>query len=415
MSRLLITAGVVICLAAAAAAAPITPTPEEEAARTALGNRLPDARLLWVSAGKIYFSPVKDFAPVLVTQGAIPEGNPRWSPDGTRILYVQDPMGVWIMNADFSNRTKVIPDGHTASWTRDGLSITAVKASDPYQVIKYDLAGGNLNTIYDSRDSDYSGETFAGCEHEQAAELHAGGRYLLTFTTDQDHNTFIVDLQDKRHLYNSDMDRGDCSPSWAPDGTYTTTTARTSDRPVLKTDFDASGPNLSGSSDHFVGIGTVCNCAYYVHGHRVSNDGQWVAMGGLNRDENNREIYIWKIGEPESEVVRMTFETAEDSSPSLYVGGVSVEDGSDGEAPDGTAQDADAGGGDDAATAGDDASIAGDDAGAAGDDAGEKPDADAGGDPVVKGDCNCAGGSSQNLFLLLAAIVLWRRKVRHAD
>ena len=420
MSRLLVTAGVVICLAVVAAASPITPTPGEEAAREALGNRLSNARLLWVSAGKIYYSPVKDFAPVLVTEGAIPEGNPRWSPDGTKILYVKDPMGVWIMNADFSNRQEVIPDGHTASWTRDGLSITAVKASDPHQVIKYDLTGGSLDTIYDSRDSDYSGETFAGSEHEQAAELHVSGRYLLTFTIDQNHNTFIVDLQDKRHLYNSDMDRGDCSPSWAPDGTYTTTTARTSDRPVLKTDFDASGPTLASSSEHFVGIGAVCNCAYYVHGHRVSNDGQWVAMGGLNRDENNREIYIWKIGEPESEVVRMTFETAEDSSPSLYVGDVSVEDGSDGQDA-GGGDDAgvggdDAGGGDDASTAGDDASTAGDDAGAAGDDAGEKPDADAdaGGDPILKGDCNCAGGSSRNLCLLLAAIVLWRRKIRHA-
>jgi hypothetical protein len=209
------------------------------------------------------------------------------------------------------------------------------------------------------------------------------------------------------------MDRGDCSPSWAPDGTYTTTTARTGNRPVLKTNFDASGPDLASSSDHFVGIGEVCNCAYYVHGHRVSNDGEWVAMGGLNRDENNREIYIWKIGEAEAEVVRMTFETAEDKAPSLYVGSVSVEDGSDGE---------DAGGGDDAGTGGDDASAGGDDAETVGDDAGEKPDTDtdadtdtttdAGGDPVLKGDCNCAGRSPQSLWLL-AALFLWRRKTRH--
>ena len=407
MSRLFLSLGVVICLAAAAWAAPITPTPDEAAAREALGDRLPDAKLLWVSGDKIYYSPVKDFAPVLVTEGAIPEGNPRWSPDGTRILYVKDPKGVWIMNADFTNRQEVIPDGDTASWTRDGLSITAVNADDRRQILKYDLSGGSPTVIYDSSDPDYSGETYAGSEHSQAAELHVGGRYILTFTLDQDHNTFIVDLQGKRHLYNSDMDRGDCSPSWAPDGAYTTTTARTGDRPVLKTGFDASGPNLASSSDHFVGIGEVCSCAYYVHGHRVSNDGEWVAMGGLNRDENNREIYIWKIGEAESQVVRMTFETAEDQAPSLYVGDPQIpEDGSDGE-------DA-GGGGDDAGTGGDDASIAGDDAGG-GDDAGEKPDADAdaGGDPVVKGDCNCAGRSPQSLFLL-AALLIWRWKLRHA-
>lgn|GEM_PF-869291 len=320
MSRSFLAIGAVICLAAVARASPITPTPDEEAARTALGNRLPDAKLLWVSGDKIYYSPVNNFAPQLVTEGAIPEGNPRWSPDGTKILYVKDPKGVWIMNADFSNRTEVIPDGDTASWTRDGLSITAVNANDRRQILKYDLSGGNPYVIYDSSDGDYSGETYAGSEHSQAAELHVSGRYILTFTLDQNHNTFIVDLQGKQHLYNSDMDRGDCSPAWAPDGTYTTTTARTSNRPVLKTNFEASGPTLASSSDHFVGIGDVCSCAYYVHGHRVSNDGQWVAMGGLNRDESNREIYIWKIGEAESAVVRMTFETAEDKSPSLWIG-----------------------------------------------------------------------------------------------
>ena len=406
MSRILLIAGVVICLAAAAGASPIAPTPEEAAARTALGNRLPNARLLWVSGGKIYYSPVKDFNPQLVTQGAIPEGNPRWSPNGTKILYVKDPKGVWIMNADFSNRVEVIPDGDTASWTRDGQSITAVNYNDRHQIVKYDLSGGSLNTIYDSRDNDYSGEFGAGCEHSQGAELHVGGRFILTFTLDNNHNTFIVDLQGKQHLYNSDMDRGDCSPSWAPDGSYTTTTARTGNRPVLKTDFDASGPTLASSSDHLVGIGDVCSCAYYVHGHRVSNDGQWVVMGGLDRDENNREIYIWKIGEPESAVVRMTFETAEDQSPSLFVGTPPIEeDGGDGD---------DAGaGGDDAATSGDDAGTSGDDAGSIGDDAGPGKDAGSG-DQMLKGTCGCGSKSTSGLILLIVApIILRRRKNRH--
>jgi Tol biopolymer transport system component len=407
LPRRFLIIGVVVCLAAAAPASPITPTPEEEAARTALGDRLPNARLLWVSGGKIYFSPVKDFSPQLVTQGAIPEGNPRWSPDGTRILYVKDPMGVWIMDADFSNRVEVVPDGHTASWTRDGQSITAVKASNPHQVIRYDLSGGNPTTIYDSQDSGYSGGFGYGNELSQAAELRSGGRFLLTFSVDNDHNTYIVDLQNQQYIYNSEMDRGDCSPSWSPDGSYTTTTARTSDRPVLKTDFDPSGPSV-GSSNHFVGIGTVCNCAYYVHDHRVSNDGQWLVMGGLNRDENNREIYIWKIGDPESEVVRMTFETAEDNSPSLYVGQPDDGDGQTDSGDSGVWVDGEDGGSNpDAGT--DKGTDAGTDA-----DAGTDTDTTGGDEGMVKGSCACGTGSPGCVCMVLLVLIVWRRRGLHA-
>jgi len=261
------------------------------------------------------------------------------------------------------------------------------------------------------------------------------------------------------------MDRGDCSPSWAPDGSYTTTTARTGDRPVLKTDFDPAGPTLGGSSDYWVGIGDVCGCGYYVHGHRVSNDGQWLVMGGLDRDANNREIYIWKIGEPESEVVRLTFETAEDQSPSLFVGqaaecqdgdgdgfgqgvdcaGPDCDDGNrdvhpgavelcndldddcDG-APDNGCVEPDAGSqdADDGGDPGDahDAGVA-DDAGDAhdasdeddvdaGHDAGVSEDAGTGADvdgqPQIEGSCGCGGRSNSGALLVVFALALigWR-------
>ena len=67
MLRALATITVVICLAAPAGSAPITPSNEEEAARQALGDRLPNAGLLWVNLGKIYFTPIRNFNPQQVT------------------------------------------------------------------------------------------------------------------------------------------------------------------------------------------------------------------------------------------------------------------------------------------------------------------------------------------------------------
>jgi hypothetical protein len=196
------------------------------------------------------------------------------------------------------------------------------------------MSNGDTTVIYDASDSDYSGGFGYQCELSQAAELRNGGRFLLTFTRANNHNTFIIDMHDKTYIYNTQMDRGDCSPSWAPDGSYVLNTARTSSRPVVKANFSAGGPSVSDST-HFVGVEDQCQgYQYYIHGERVSNDGEWVAMGGWckqgPKSNGHREIYIWKIGEPEANAVRMTFDTDEDKSPSLHVGGVVCPD-SDGD------------------------------------------------------------------------------------
>jgi MYXO-CTERM domain-containing protein len=301
-----------------ASTSPITPTSSEASARTVLGSKIPGAQLLWVRSDKIYHSTVSNFTEQLVTQGSYAETNPRWSPDGKQILFVRSSDGVYVMKSDFSGQTKVIPGGHTASWTRDGKSITAVDSTG-YKVLQYDLAAKTTKTIYDAQQSPYNGQKVS-----QAAELRTGGRYLLVFRLTPTHVTEIVDLQTQKYISNTEMERGDCSPAWAPDGSYIVTTARTSSRPVLKTVFHPATSSAAASVDpskHFVGLDT--SEKFYIHGQRVSNDGKYVTFGGKifagPKANGDREIYIWKIGEPEANAVRMTFETNEDKSPSLYI------------------------------------------------------------------------------------------------
>lgn len=300
-----------------AEAAPLTPSAKQLAARQALGDQLPTAKLLWTNKKRIYYSSIKDWNPQLVTPAGQSEMGPRWSPDGTQIIYYRETGGVWLMNADFSDRKEVIPGGHTASWTRDGKAVTAI-AADNYRVVKYTLADEKTVTIYDPRESPYNGQ-----EVSQAAELRTGGRYLLVFRLTPGHQTEIVDLQERKYIQNDEMARGDCSPAWAPDGSYLITTARTTSRPVLKADFNAADGTIA-ASEHFIGLYTTYQ--YYIHGQRVSNDGKWVVYGGVYKGTSpadllagDREVYGWKIGEPESHQVQLTFDTEEDHEPDLYV------------------------------------------------------------------------------------------------
>ncbi len=300
---------------AVAHASSLNPTTDESTALTNLASAIPEARVLWVRGERIYeAAAATGWDTQLRTQGNIVETNPRFSPDGSRLLTVRSD-GVYLMRSDFTQAKKVIPGGNTASWTRDGKSITAVDSTG-YKVLRYDLATGKADLIYDAQQHN-------GQKVSQAAELRSGGRFLLIFRLTLEHVTEIFDLQLKTYISNAEMKRGDCSPAWAPDGSFLINTARMPrSRPVVRANFtlDANGGSVTAST-HFVGLDT--SEKFYIHGQRVANDGKHVAFGGKifagAMESALREIYIWRRGDPDSAAVRISFDTAEDESPDLFI------------------------------------------------------------------------------------------------
>ncbi len=313
---------VLAALVAAAWAAParagdaLRPTAAEAAALKALGGRLPGARLLWTSDGRLYVSEAPDFRALALPAPTGRCTGPRWSPDGRQVLFVREDDGVWQMGPGLAGARRLIAGAHTASWTRDGQAVTCI-ADDGYRVLRRDLGSGKTAVIYDARKKPWNGRQVS-----QAAELHPDGRHLLIFRREPGHATEIADLTGGRYIANASMLRGDCGPAWSPDGSYLVLTARTSSRPVLRADFDAKTGRVSPSR-HFVGLGGHTKSRYYIHGERVSNDGEWLAFGGVifggPQQSGRREIYLWRIGTPEAQAVRVTFNTGEDAEPDLFI------------------------------------------------------------------------------------------------
>lgn len=309
---LIMTLNVVLAAPIYAARLPITD--EQLAARNNLGKQLPDARLLWVNDHRIYHSTLGHWDPQSVTKSDHQEYRPRWSKDGKRILFQRGADRVFIMNEDFSDKHEILQGAHTADWTGDGDGVTAI-SSDGYKVLHYRLGDGKVSVLYDSRQPHYDGQQLA-----QSAVLRRGGRYLLSFRREPNHASFIVDLVEKLYLANPQMLRGDCKPTWSPDGEFLLTTARTSNRPILMTRFDAQNGEL-GTSQALVTMDK--GLRYYMHDGQVSNDGKWLVFGGKvllgSSMLGRREIYAWKFGSKPNAVIRLTFDTNDDDAPSLYI------------------------------------------------------------------------------------------------
>ena len=70
--------------------------------------------------------------PVRLTSSPKVEWQPAWSPDGTKIAYVSNEdggaAGIWVMDADGSDRHRISPDGQEPDWSPDGtrIAFTAV-------------------------------------------------------------------------------------------------------------------------------------------------------------------------------------------------------------------------------------------------------------------------------------------------
>ncbi len=67
-------------------------------------------------------------SPVNLTGDLMPEGEPAWSPDRTRIIFSgygrsDEETGLYVMNADGSDRSLIVPGGSGAAWSPDGTRI----------------------------------------------------------------------------------------------------------------------------------------------------------------------------------------------------------------------------------------------------------------------------------------------------
>ena len=115
----------------------------------------PDGKMIvFELLGDIYTMPVTGGTSTRITSGPAFDSQPRYSPDGKRIVFLSDRDGaenVWVMNAD-GGATKAVTKGGTSlyaspEWTPDGKYVVASKTESPlgsaYAMWLYHIDGGS--------------------------------------------------------------------------------------------------------------------------------------------------------------------------------------------------------------------------------------------------------------------------------
>lgn len=238
----------------------------------------------------------------------------RFSPDGARIVFLRsrpmyvsgrdpDRWDVWIVDADGGNERRVARRGFRPTWTLDG---SAVLFSRGREIFRVDPASGREARIF-APGADFPAHRPDGiypyADEARIGVMRRGGGSSVLFLdgskplqVTEGHScqvTWYPQLQKMTWISGEDGNGGNAVMWSGPDPT---------DADVL---IDLPGPR---SHEYFP---------------RLSPDGRWLVWAateeGHEHDRADYEIYLWELGTPWDEAIRVTHYTGNDQWPDLWV------------------------------------------------------------------------------------------------
>jgi hypothetical protein len=257
---------------------------------------------------------------------------PRISPDGSRVLFVRSKSGwapendaemyekwdLWTVAIDGSNEKKVADDAVWGTWRPDGDSIVFARGA---KVFIKSLADAGEKELFDAE------TLFKKGACAQQPELSPDGRLLAMTLRGTLRETGIWNFEKK--AWNSTG--GGCEMGWFPSGArvYRMNEGQgNGGTEVLQIEIDKEGKPLGRIS----GLSVPKNLRFFdLPGRRsheyfpeFDNNGKymvWCATQyGHEHDIADYEVYLWKIGDSKKNAVRLTFHTANDRWPDIFIG-----------------------------------------------------------------------------------------------
>ena len=256
---------------------------------------------------------------------------PRFSPDGSTVLFVRSKSGwvpendaemyekwdLWTISIDGTGEKKVVADAVWGTWRPGGDSIVFARGSKVF------IKG---STATEEKEIFDVGNAFQKGRFAQQPEMSPNGKCLAITLRGTVRKTGIWNFE-KNEWYETG---GGCEMDWFPSGTrvYRMNEGQgNGGTEVLQIALDNDGKPLrkiAGLSVpkelRFMDLPGRRSHEYFP---KVDRTGKWLVWGstqyGHEHDIADYEIYIWKIGTDWRQAVRLTFNTANSRWPDLFV------------------------------------------------------------------------------------------------
>jgi hypothetical protein len=262
-----------------------------------------------------------------LTKGDFTDWNPRFSPDGRKILFSRSQdegfvresegsaPGTWdlyTINVDGTEISKVVEDATWGSW----FGADEIVFMRGTRIMRTKLGGEDEAKIMDlSRYPIFEGAIV------QRPELSHDGHFVALTLAGNRRQTGIWNIKKKTWMQ---MGQG-TQIAWAPDGAsvYWIDASGKEMNRVVHEPVVAGTPADDRDPDKLllVDLGGKRSRERFP---RLSNDGKWLVFGAaikdLENDLEDYELYLFELGSSPTSATRLTFHSANDRWPDLFVG-----------------------------------------------------------------------------------------------
>ena len=270
-----------------------------------------------------------------ITEGEEVDWFPRYSPDGSRILFVRSKKGwvserdanadgkwdLYTLPADGGKPSKLVDNASWGTWVADDTILfvrgTKIFRKKIGQQNGDGSEGGAEELLVDSEKVD----SLEGALLQQP-QMSTDGKYIAITLRGSKRETGIWDVSKGTWTRTGDG----CQINWTPDGksVYWVHPTGNGGSRVFMTEM-AKGKLAKEVPDDektFIDLPGRRSHEYFPE---LSEDGSWLVWAATQRghdhDIADYEVYLWQVGQPPEQAARLTFHSGNDRWPDIYVPG----------------------------------------------------------------------------------------------